>query len=304
MNSALRSACCVAILLVSIAPRAMAWGDRGHEIVALIAWQLLTPTTQQQVTNLLATDDSGLTGNDIAAQSTWADEYRDSDRNGARIRYHQTFRWHFINLDLDRPNFEAACFGDVALSGPAATGPDTECIVNKIDQFERELRDPHSDPHERLRALQFILHLIGDVHQPLHASNNDDNGGTRVQVMISANNLMSLHNYWDGEVVGRLGRDANSIAANLTQQISAADIARWQRGTTRDWALEAWRIARGDIYRRLPEPLPDGSYRLDNAYKNRAREIARLQLQRAGVRLAYVLNSAFDKTHANDRPQQ
>lgn len=276
-----------------LSPNTFAWGDRGHEITALIAWQFMTPTTRRQVTQLLASDNSGLTAPDIAAQSTWADKYRDSDRNDARIRYQQTFRWHFINLDLADPNFDTACV-QPGLNEEASRGPEHACIVDKINQFERELRDRNADIRERLRALQFVLHLIGDLHQPLHASNNDDDGGNRMHVIVGANNRMSLHSYWDGEVVRRLGRDVDNAAAILTKQINAEDITRWQRGTTRDWALESWRIARGDIYRRLPEPLPDGSYRLDNNYQNRAKEIARLQLQRGGVRLAFVLNRIFD----------
>ena len=286
----------LAVLLVTalLSPNTFAWGDRGHEVTALIAWQFMTPTAREKVSQLLATDDSGLTGPDIAAQSTWADEYRDSDRNTTKLRYQQTYRWHFVNLDLQHPDLDSACFNFPPLEGPASTGPDKTCIVDKIEQFENELGDANTDAHERLRALQFLLHLIGDLHQPLHASNNNDNGGSRATVIIGANKRMSLHGYWDGEVIRRLGRDTESIVANLTMPISAQELARWQRGNARDWATEAWRIARGDIYRRLPEPLPDGSYRLDNNYQNRAKEIARLQLQRAGVRLAFVLNRIFD----------
>lgn len=289
------------ILFASGAPRAFAWGDRGHEITALIAWQFMTPTTQQRVMQILATDDSGLAGPTIAAQSTWADKYRDSDRDEARVRYRQTFRWHFINLDLDNPDFNSACFAEPAAHTAAFVGAERACIVDKIDQFEHELLDRTTDDRERLRALQFVLHLIGDLHQPLHASNNDDDGGNRVRVIVGANNRMSLHGYWDGEVVRRLGRNVDNAAATLAKQISTEDISRWQRGTAREWAIESWRIARGDIYRRLPEPLADGNYRLDNHYQNRAKEIARLQLQRGGVRLALVLNRTFDSTFKNDQ---
>lgn len=291
-----------AILLLTLAAsHAHAWGDRGHAITALIAWQFMTPVTQQRVTQILATDDSGLVDNSFAAQSTWADEYRDSDRENGKERYRQTFRWHFINLELNRADFDAACFGNKPLSGPATAGPAEECITNKIDQFARELRDTDTDARERLRALQFLLHLVGDVHQPLHASNNDDKGGTQVYVIVGAKNRMTLHRYWDAEIVYRLGRDAESTAANFAQRIGPDEIARWQQGSTRDWTMESWRIARGDIYRRLPEPLPSGDYRLDNTYHNRAREIARVQLQRAGVRIAFMLNSIFDPISKSDQ---
>lgn len=283
------------LLSLLIATQALAWGDRGHQITALIAWEFMTPTTQQRVMKILATDDSGLVDKTFAAQSMWADKYRDSDRERNGERYRQTSRWHYINLNINRADFDAACFGNKPLTGPASAGPAEECLLNKIDQFARELRDAATEPRERLRALQFLLHLVGDLHQPLHTSNNNDKGGTKVHVIVGAKNRMTLHRYWDAEIVYRLGRDAESTAANFVQGIKTTDVARWQSGTTRDWTVESWRLARGDIYRRLPEPLPDGDYRLDNAYHNRARDIARVQLQRAGVRLAFLLNEAFDQ---------
>ena len=123
---------------------AHAWGDEGHEIVALIADHYLTTDVRARLNLLLGDDKSGLTGDrGIAAESTWADRYR---------QYHrETGDWHYIDIESQNPDI------------PSAHGR----LVAKIDQFRMELADPSASPQEHLVALQFLLHLIGDLHQPL-----------------------------------------------------------------------------------------------------------------------------------------
>jgi len=91
--------CACAVLCVS-APRALAWGDEGHEVIALVAEHFLTPAARVAVERILAGDDSGLAAHDMAAQATWADKYRDSDRGAARVRYEATRDWHFVDLEI------------------------------------------------------------------------------------------------------------------------------------------------------------------------------------------------------------
>ena len=124
-----------------------------------------------------------LHGADIASGATWADRYRDSDRGGSRQRYEQTRQWHFVNIELDGPNLERACFGHPRLPAavPASSGPAKACLVDKIEQFTAELSNSATAPGERLLALEFLLHLVGDVHQPLHAVDDHDAGGNRKQ---------------------------------------------------------------------------------------------------------------------------
>ncbi|HEY3698425.1 MAG TPA: S1/P1 nuclease, partial [Spongiibacteraceae bacterium] len=192
------------ILLLVCASQAYAWGDRGHRVIALIAWHYLTPATQAKIDNILRLDRSGLTATDFASEATWADAYRDSDRNTTRVRYEQTRHWHYINLEIAHPDFVSACFGSspLRLSQRASEGSAQSCSVDKVEQFARELGAVNTTDAERLFALQFVMHLVGDIHQPLHASDNDDEGGNTLSV--SAKNFDgSLHAFWDNAVIAK-----------------------------------------------------------------------------------------------------
>ena len=167
---------------VALTPRsALAWGGEGHEIIALVAERFLDPAVREKIAAMLAADPDNLTAHDIASEATWADRYRDSDRNGSRQHYAQTRDWHFVDVELTDPNLDRACFRHPPppTGTMASNGPSRACVVDKIDQFLAELADPRTDPEERLVALKFVLHLVGDLHQPLHASDDHDAGGTR-----------------------------------------------------------------------------------------------------------------------------
>lgn len=283
--------------LAMLAPRsAHAWGDEGHRIVALIAEHYLEPAVRGRVQGLLSGDTSGLVADtSIAGEATWADRYRDSDREGTRVRYEQTYRWHFIDLDLQRPDLNEACFGRPALPEglPASAGPARDCIVDKIDEFRAELGSPSTPVEERRVALQFLLHLIGDLHQPLHACSDHDHGGNQTHVIAAGERAGSLHAYWDVEFVRRLGDDPDQVAQALIARIRPNEIADWSRGRPADWALEAHEVARSVAYGRLPDRRYRGRYRLSDSYLSAATAAAATQLSRAGVRLALVLNRAL-----------
>ena len=169
-----------ALLIAGLLPRhAQAWGDEGHRIIALIAERYLDPTAHTQLDAMLGGDTDSLTPHDIAGESMWADKYRDSDRNGSGERYRRTRQWHFVDIELDSPTLEQACHNHPRLPPGtlASRGPADACIVDKIDQFEAELANPETAPEERLVALRFLLHLVGEVHQPLHAADDHDAGG-------------------------------------------------------------------------------------------------------------------------------
>jgi S1/P1 Nuclease len=179
-----RTAFALAFVACSLAfgPRpALAWGDEGHEIIALVANRFLDPAVREKIAAMLAADPNNLIAHDIASEAIWADRYRDSDRNGSRQHYEQTWRWHFVDVELTDPNLDRACFRHPPppTGTMASNGPSRACVVDKIDQFLAELADPRTEPEERLVALKFILYLVGDLHQPLHASDDHDAGGTR-----------------------------------------------------------------------------------------------------------------------------
>jgi hypothetical protein len=141
-----------------------------------------------------------------------------------------------------------------------------------------------------LVALKFVLHLVGDLHQPLHAADNHDAGGNRKRVVAAGYRPGNLHHVWDTEFVERLGTDPRQVAATLTAAISDEQRQAWWQGAPMDWAMESFAIARQDAYGLLPEPSATGIYVLDTRYIEAAVQDVRLQLSRAGARLALVLN--------------
>jgi hypothetical protein len=272
-----------------------AWGDDGHKIVARIADHYLTATARAQVAALLAGDTSPLTAHDLASEATWADKFRDSDRNTTKVHYNKTHEWHYVDIALDHPDLAAACFQHPALPpGTAASeGPDQDCVVDKIEEFRAELSDAATPVGERLMALQFLLHFVGDLHQPLHASDDHDQGGNGKKVKSVGHNQASLHHYWDTEFVRDLGSDAASVANGLIHGISPTQVKNWSKGASSAWALESHQVARAHVYKPLPAANGEGVYMLSSSYVTGAQRAVRRQLSRAGVRLAALLNAAL-----------
>lgn len=267
---------------------AFAWGYEGHEVVAAIARGYLTPQVRARVDQMLAADPDTLTAHDMLDEATWADSYRNSHK--------ETGSWHFVDIELDHPDMEAACFGFPA-SGPVASrGPARDCIVDKLAEFSQELADPATPAAERLLALKFVLHFAGDIHQPLHDSDNQDKGGNCVLLNLGGPRQVNLHSYWDTVVVRDLGENPETLAATLAGRITPQERAAWEKGDSKSWAQEGFDIAKAKIYTAGSKPgcFPDSSpVSLPAGYEEMAREVVTIQLQKAGVRLAAILNRSL-----------
>ena len=281
-----------ALAVSLLAPRpALAWGDKGHEIVALVAQAHLDPQVLKKVNALLAADaDNNLTAHDIASEATWADRYRQSHRN--------TAAWHFVDIELSNPNLDQACFGHPAVpSGqPASAGPADDCVVDKVQEFADELGNSATNSEEQIVALKFLLHFVGDMHQPLHAADDNDRGGNQKKVSASGQHAGNLHHFWDDVFIEQLGPDAKSIASDLVTHISKDDVRAWSQGTPSDWAMESFRVAKKDAYGQLPDPSSKGVYRLDDDYMATAVQDVSIQLSKGGVRLAFILNKVLSQS--------
>ena len=175
---------------------ALAWGDEGHEVVALVAQSFLEPEVRKRVSALLAADTDSLTAHDIASEATWADKFRDANVNESREK---TRQWHFVDVEITAPDLDAACFNHPAIAPgtPASDGPAPDCVVDKIQEFATELANPSTDLEEQVVALKFVLHFVGDLHQPLHSSDDNDRGGNDKKVSATGFKAGNLHHFWD-----------------------------------------------------------------------------------------------------------
>jgi hypothetical protein len=281
----------LACLAACFCQPALAWGRLGHEVTALIAYRHLTPAVRVRVDAMLASDHDILTAPDFASRANWADEYRNDHR--------ETSAWHFVDIEIDHPDLAAACFGfpPLAPGQLASQGPAKDCVVNKLDEFEAELRNPSTPAPERLLALKFVMHFAGDLEQPLHAADHQDRGGNCVGLSPPPDaQSTNLHAWWDTGVVELLGSSAQEIAADLDRKITRREAQVWANGLPRDWAMETFAVGQSVAYDLPSRPTcaDHGSVALPAAYQAHARIAAAVQLERAGIRMATLLNGALD----------
>lgn len=245
---------------------ARAWGPQGHEIVADIAYREMTPAARGQVSALLGGDARIL----MAANANWADEIRQERPD--------TARWHYVNIELGSRRYDAA-----------RDCPHGDCIVAQIEKDRRILSDRHASRAARAMALRFLIHFLGDVHQPLHAADDHDRGGNDIGVTIGQYRT-SMHHLWDGDLVTMLGENPARIAWRIESRFSHAQKKAWQAGTPAAWAFESFQVAERDIY----APLHGRSdVVLPESYEESEAPIVRAQLEKGGLRLAWMLNTIF-----------
>lgn len=282
------------LILAALPGPALAWGRTGHAVVADIARRYLTPKAAAAVDALLAADTDALTAPDLGARASWADAWRKDHR--------ETTEWHFVDIELDHPDLMAACFGFPASATPASAGPEKDCVVGRLNAFEKELADPMTDPAERLLAFKFVLHFVGDLHQPLHAADNQDRGGNCVPLALGGPRTVNLHSYWDTVAVEAIDPDPVRLAAKLSAEITPTDLRAWRKGDAKAWALESYAVAKSAAYTIGSKPgcaSDVAPIALPAGYDAAAQAAVALQLKKAGVRLALELNRALDPSGAN-----
>jgi hypothetical protein len=252
-------------------PAAHAWGDTGHKAVALIAAPRLEPSAAAAVSDLLDNPDTAAA---MAGVASWADEIR-------RGRG-ETAHWHYVDIEIDSAGYDAArdCAND-------------DCVVAQITKDVAILKDKSLAKPVRAEALKFLIHFVGDIHQPLHCADNHDKGGNKVVIMAGPKKT-NLHAIWDTAVVNAISTDPAAIASALSAKITPAFAAQWSTGTPEQWAGEGYLIAKTQIYPQFPGSggtlapivLPD-------SYPASMGPVTAMQLAKAGIRLAAVLNEAL-----------
>ena len=255
----------IALLALPV-PTAFPWGPKGHRIVSRIAAGRLSDAARAQVNALLGDQT-------LADVSNWADQIRKERK--------ETGPWHYVNI---RPGAER--YDDARDCG--AEG----CVVSATEKFVAVLKDPHAKPADRKEALMWVVHLIGDLHQPLHCSHAADRGGNDIKVEFEGTPT-NLHAVWDSEIIERQHLDDDVYADQLRADIGDDDVAEWTRTPLRDWVDESWRLAEDSAYRDARgRPLESGA-KLTREYLTTRTVVIDRRLKQAGVRLASVLNAAF-----------
>lgn len=299
MRSWLLSVPLLCAATIGMTSQAFAWGPYGHAIVADIAQDRLTPAAAKATTALLAME-----GHQTLDQvASWPDTIGHvPKKEGGEPK---TLLWHYVDTDVSQPAYDQA--RDCA---------DGNCVVEKLPELEKTLADHSASPERRLYALKWVVHLVGDLHQPLHAAErNNDKGGNAIRLSYfgdTANGHMNLHALWDEGVLDRQANlvvgphysidfsrardEATRLGATITPDETAYWVADLSGGDVRhaviDWADESHSLARSVAYGALPQVKGAD---IKDAYTALAWPIIELRLQQAGVRLAAILNTAMNE---------
>jgi nuclease S1 len=304
------------LLLVSAvfaAHSALAWGCKGHQTVALLAERNLTPEARQFVEKLLSENPvdpklkrycGGATRDLLADSSTWPDDVRNDAKNGP---------WHYIDIPRGAPH------------GPLAPFCGNEgCVTKAIAEQLAILKDKTAAAGKRADALRYIIHFVGDLHMPLHATTNNDEGGNCVPVRYFRRKPHEFHNsytpnlhaVWDTAILERdmEGAEPAEFAEFLTQVFSN-DIPKWQSAGihVEDWAWESHDLADSLVYGQLTPSVPVESpvavhscaddnnigdrmlhlqVSIGEKYQQVTAPVVEQRIAQAGIRLALILNEA------------
>jgi hypothetical protein len=262
-----------AVLLVGAARDAWAWGDQGHKVICEIAMRLVQPNTRAEIQKLISNDDQFDSFSDAC---TWPDHPR------------QRASEHFLNLPRD----------SAGLSSETCPGV-SACVVTAIKKDFEVLSSNSASQAQKLASLKFLGHWVGDIHQPLHVSFEDDRGGNNV--LVTGECGSNLHSAWDTCLVLKaVGEDAGEAATELLKSITPAKIESWTHSNPMDWANESFAIAEQAqtkycIRQGASCDHPSGKVKIDAAYVAANTPIVKEQLQKAGVRLAHLLDTTFGK---------
>ncbi|HVJ00278.1 MAG TPA: S1/P1 nuclease [Sphingomonas sp.] len=270
----------LAVATLAASP-AVAYWEYGHETVAKIAMLNVKPQTQARVRALLAhateLDTPECPARTPEQAAVWPDCVK---KLGDRFK--DTFAWHYQDVNVCTP---------FALPPECAEG---NCVSAQITRDMATLKDAQAPRIERLKALIFLIHFVGDLHQPLHAGEKGDAGGNKVNAAygIYAPPRLNLHSVWDGLLAER----AISTPPSIVRRYSPAEKAQIQAGSVTDWSRESWKVAHDAVYGSVMAdpcaPAP-AKVTLDEATIERLVPIAQLQVERGGLRLAKLLDQAF-----------
>ena len=277
-----------ATALILSAPATAYW-EYGHETVARIAWQQMRPDTRRAVAALLrqgrSLDTPDCPVATIEQASVWADCIKPLDE-----RYSYAYSWHYQNVDICKPfDLKAPC-------------RDGHCVSAQIERNARLLANPKVPQREKLIALAFLVHFVGDLHQPMHAGDHGDLGGNKVAANYGViGGRTNLHSIWDGWLAERAITTPPAGASALLAAVPSKERERIAGGTVEDWSREMWGKARDLAYKTLVgDPCGAGPVERPTLGEEQVRALippVRQDVVEGGIRLARLLDDALGPQH-------
>jgi hypothetical protein len=264
-----RSAALALLLAGCATPASWAWGREGHRLTALVAEHYLTPETRAAVQELLGKES-------MAGVASWADEFR--------TEHPETGKWHFADI----PNSESVYSRERDCpASPDASSAWRDCVVDRILYFEMRLADKTLPRQQRYEALKYLIHFIGDIHQPFHTM-GDARGGNDISVTFMGSNMCgtykcNLHGVWDSELIDHHNLNEEKYTAFLLADIQEHDWEKRAGGTPVQWANVSHHYG-------VSAFAPNGAL-LTKEYYTEEIQVVDAELALGGLRLARVLNT-------------
>jgi nuclease S1 len=260
----------ITALVVALLPgNTLAWGPKGHRLVAALANSELTPQARAEVARLL----HGEAEPTLAGVANWADDLRDHPAAGDPDLGKRSARWHYVNLAEDACGY-----------APPKQCPNGDCLIEAIVRQRALLADRRQPDAVRAQALKFLVHFVGDAHQPLHAGYARDKGGNTIQIQLDGQGS-NLHRLWDSDVIASANMSERRYLHHL-RRMPLPSQARDGSDDPAAWAEASCRIV-----------LRDGFYpskpTIEPGYFSQWRPTADAQLRIAGHRLAQMLNATL-----------
>lgn len=234
------------------------WGVYGHRVIAEIAERNCRPETKKKINELL--------GEKVPLQdiANWADDIAKEKK--------VTARWHYVNIPRDDETYD-----------PDRHCPSGGCLISAIEDFESILCNADAKKSERAEALKFLVHLIGDLHQPLHCGYREDLGGTTLAVTFFGRKT-NLHKVWDTDILSREQIPFDEYVEKLLKKVSPNKMDEWTKGNVMDWVNECRALLVDYVYDF------DSDRKLGAAYYSDVLPVVDDQLLKGGLRLAATLN--------------
>ena len=251
-------------LAIGLSLTIISWGFKGHRVTALVAEDYLTPQAKQAVRAILG-------GETLADVSTWADEIKGDPQYG------NSASWHFINLPLglSYEQFVKACYSQ-----------DKDNVLSAILAAENKLASPTISQSEKKDALKFLVHLIGDAHQPMHVSRAEDKGGNTIQVRFDGQGT-NLHALWDSKLIDHEGLSETELKNKVETEINPSNIKALQSDKPTKWLYESYTVAS-----KLYQDVAKSNKITEEQYRQYI-PLVHERLATGGLRLAGVLNAVF-----------
>jgi hypothetical protein len=263
----------VYLFCFALVQQCFAWGREGHRLTAMVAEDYLTPLAQENVRYLLGKQS-------LADVSSWADEYREDHR--------ETARWHFVNIPGSASSYDRVRDCPEPDNDPQSKWRD--CVVDRILYFEEQLQSSSTDKKQKAFALKFLVHLVGDIHQPLHAI-GEARGGNDIHAILfgtmqcGERSECNLHGAWDEGLLEHRNMHEKGYLGLLRSEIRENDWQREDGGDPTVWANASHRYAQHAF-------VPAGTL-IDSRYYEMEIKVVDQQLALGGLRLAHVLNEIF-----------